>query len=314
MHLVRISLCIFLLSLPLMAVAELSGGDLPAARWYAHADLVEMRSSDAGMQLYVWLEDEVFDQLREKVGYDADREANSITAVATPEGGVLVVIDGDFSQKTQDGLLAVGATASEFNMLKHDGKAYYQINDDDRDDEPDSDEENGDEENSDDVDSFENGAFMSLAIKDKLIVTSTEVQMQNIIDSNGRIPGAYDDGGALMVLRGAKSFLQAGMQTNEFSDDLGWDSNMLRNTEQLALLVSDVKGMLAIEAQLVATEEEMANSLASIVRGLISLQAFSDDIDPELSQFLNDATVSVDGSTLTVKVAVDPEVLVVAID
>jgi hypothetical protein len=54
----------------------------------------------------------------------------------------------------------------------------------------------------------------------------------------------------------------------------------------------------------------MANSLASIVRGLISLQAFSDDIDPELSQFLNSTVVAVDGSTLTVKVAVDPELLV----
>jgi len=306
MHLVRILLCILLVSLPLSAAAELSGGDLPAARWYAHVDLVEMRSSDAGMQLYAWLEDEVFDQLREEVGFDADQEANLITAVATPEGGVLVVVDGDFSQKTQDGLLAIGAMASEFNMLEYDGKTYYQIDDDPGDNDGRSDRR--------DRNSFENGAFMSIAIEDKLIVTTSEEQMHQIFDSNGRIPGDYDSDGALMVLRGAKSLVQAGMETNEFSDDLGWDSNMLRNTQQLALLVSDEKGMLAVEAQLVATEEKIANSLASIVRGLISLQAFSDDIDPELSQFLNDTSVSVDGSTLTVKVTVDPELLVDVLD
>lgn len=297
MRLLRILLCILFISLPVTAVAELSGGDLPAARWYAHVDLVEMRSSDAGMQLYAWLEDEIFDQLREKIGFDADQEADLITAIATPEGGTLIVVDGDFSQKTQDGLLAIGATASQFNVLEHDGKAYYQIDDDDH---PGRHDEN----------SFENGAFMSIAIKDKLIVTSSEEQMRQIFGSNGRIPGDYDNDGALMVLRGAKSLVQAGMQTNEFSDDLGWDSNMLRNTKQLAIVVSDEKGMLALEAQLVANEEQMANSLASIVRGLISLQAFSDDIEPELSQFLNSTVVAVNGSTLTVKVAVDPEVLV----
>jgi hypothetical protein len=67
-------------------------------------------------------------------------------------------------------------------------------------------------------------------------------------------------------------------------------------------------------AQLVAAEPVIANSLASIVRGLISLQALSGDVDPELSRFLNSTEVTVDGSTLTVKLAMDPEVLIDAID
>ena len=299
MHLARLFLFILFVGLPLTAVAELNGDDLPAARWYAHVDLVEMRSSDSGKQLYAWLEDEVFDELREEIGFDADQEANVITALATPDSGMVVVIDGDFSQKTEDRIAAVGAAASDFNTLEYDGKTYFQI-----------------EEESDNPDrnSFDNGAFLSVAIKNKLIVTSSEEQMQRIFSSNGRIPGDYDNGGALIVLRGEKSFVQAGMQTNEVGDDLGWDSNMLRNTEQLALLVSDDKGMLAVEAQLVASEEQVANSLASIVRGLISLAAFNDDIDPELTEFLNGTTVDVDGSTLTVKVAMDPEALVDAID
>lgn len=299
MHLARLFLFILFIGLPLTAVAELNVGDLPAARWYAHVDLVQMRSSDAGKELYAWLEDEVFDELRDEIGFDADQEANVITALATPESGMVVIIDGDFSQKTEDRIVAVGAAASDFNMLEHDGKTYYQI-----------------EEESDDPDrnSFDNGAFLSIAIKNKLIVTSSEEQMQQIFSNNGRFPGDYDNGGALIVLRGEKSLVQVGMQTNEVGDDLGWDSNMLRNTEQLALLVSDVKGMLAVEAQLVASEEQVANSLASIVRGMISLAAFNDEVDPELTEFLNGTTVDVDGSTLTVKVAMDAKVLVDAID
>lgn len=301
MHRVRLFLIILFVGLPVGAIAELSAGDLPSARWYVHIDLVEMRSSEAGKQLYAWLEDEVFDQLREEIGFDADQEADVITALATPDSGMLVVIDGEFTQKTLDQIVAMGAAASDFNALEHDGKAYYQV-------------ENDDAAHGYDRNSFANGAFLSVAIKNKLIVTSSEQQMQQIFASNGRIPGDYASDGGLLVMRGENSFVQAGMQTNELGKDLGWDSNMLRNTEQLVLLVSDKQGMLAVEAQLVATEAQMANSLASIVRGLISLQAFNEDMDPELRKFLNGATVNVDGATLTVKVAMDPRVLVAAFD
>lgn len=299
MHLVRLILCILFIGLPVTAAAEISKGDLPAARWYAHIDLVEMRSSDAGKQLYAWLEDEVFDELREEVGFDVDKEADVITAMATPDNGMLLVVDGNFSQQTQDRIIAVGAAASEFNMLEHDGNTYYQLG-----------------EVSDDPDrtSFENAAFLSVAIQNKLIVTSSEQRMQEMFSNNGRFPGNYDDDGTLMVLRGEKSLVQAGMQTNEIGDDLGWDSNMLRNTRQLALLISDKKGLLAVEAQLEANEESMAKSLASVVRGLISLQAFSDDMDPQLSKFLSGTIVDVDGATLTVKIELDPDVLIAAID
>ena len=301
MHIVRLILCIFLVGLPAAAVAELSGGDLPLARWYAHIDLVEIRSSDVGKPLYAWLEDEVFDELREEIGFDADKEANVITALASPDSGMLVVIDGEFSQQSLDRIVAIGAAASDFNTLEYDGNEYYQI-------------EDVDESDSHDRNSFDNGAFLSVAIENKLIVTSSEEQMQQMFAGNGRIPGDYDNDGALIVLRGEKSFVQAGMQTNDIGDDLGWDSNMLRNTEQLALLVSDQKGLLAVEAQLIANEEKMAKSLASIVRGLISLAAFNDEMDPELTQYLNETTVDVDGATLTVKVDLTPEVLIEAID
>jgi hypothetical protein len=58
----------------------------------------------------------------------------------------------------------------------------------------------------------------------------------------------------------------------------------------------------------------MAESLASIVRGLISLAMFSEEMDPEVSEFLKGTTVAVDGSSLRIKLALDPESVVVALD
>jgi hypothetical protein len=104
------------------------------------------------------------------------------------------------------------------------------------------------------------------------------------------------------------------MQTQMIDNDFGWDSNLLRNTKQLGLLVSDEAGALAVMAQLVAAEPVIANSLASIVRGLISLQALSGDVDAELSRLLNSTEVTVDGTVLTVKLAIDPKVLIDVID
>ena len=215
----------------------------------------------------------------------------------------MIVIDGNFTQDTKDKIVAIGAAGSDFNSLEYDDTAYYFIGDDD-----------GPGEQVHENDSLDDGAYLSLSLDDKLIVTSTEEQMHRLIDSSGKIPGDYDNGESLIVLNAERSLVQAGMSADGIGQDLGWDSNMLQNTKQVALVVADVAGKITIEAQLIATEEEVANSLASIVRGLISLQVFNDDMDPEIAEFLQSTTVDVDGATLTVKVALDPETIVDVLD
>ena len=135
------------------------------------------------------------------------------------------------------------------------------------------------------------------------------------MDNGGRIVGGGAHKDAIFVLSADKQFAQAGMRTSAFADDDDdWDSNILRNAQQAAVLVADKAGQIAIEVQLVTTEAEMAESLASIVRGLISLQVFNDDMDPEVSSFLQNTSVDVDDTKLTISVALDPEVVVAAID
>ena len=108
--------------------------------------------------------------------------------------------------------------------------------------------------------------------------------------------------------------MQAGVNAEHLQDEGDWDSNILKNTRQLAFLIADLGDKLGFEAQLLTTEPEMANSLASIVRGLISLQAFDDDADPDLKSVLQSTKVDVTGSTLKVALALAPELVVSALE
>ena len=299
------------IAMPSTLLAGIGPDDLPAtSKWYFHADFEEMRSSDAGRHLYGWLQREVFDDIREDVGVDLDKEADTLTAFATLDEGPVVVIDGKFSQSTQDKLLAIAAAGGELERLEAAGKAFYHVRDDD-------DEDEGYDAGSVSIelDSFDDGAYFSFAIRNKLLIAGTRERMQTLLADKGRIAGNKNAGsGALFVLNAERNLMQAGARADNLRENGNWDSNILRNTEQVALLVADKAGKIAIEAQLVTTAKEMADSLASIVRGLISLQIFNDDMDPEVAEFLQNTSVDVSDKTLKISVALDPETVVAAID
>ena len=120
--------------------------------------------------------------------------------------------------------------------------------------------------------------------------------------------------GALFVLRAERSLIQAGVNAAAMESGNHWDSNILRNTKQVAVLLADLGEKLGFEAQLTTSEAEMASSLASIVRGLISLQAFNDDLDPEIAAVLQTAKVDVAGNVLKLILALDPATVVAALE
>ena len=309
MRIFRYMVIFFLFAAPAAALSALGSGDLPeTSKWYFHADFKEMRSSEAGQHLYGWLQNEVFEDVREDVGIDLDKEADYLTAFSTAEEGMVVIIDGDISQETKDKVLAIGALSGSLDKLGSGSKTFYHINDDDI-------EVDGDNANIEiDMESFDDGAFFSFAVKNKLLVTSTQKKMESLIANKGRVEAATSSKGALFVLSAERNLMQAGARAGDLGDDVDWDSNILRNTEQVALLIADKAGKIAIEAQLVTTEKAMADSLASIVRGLISLQIFNDDMDPEVAEFLQNTSVGVEDNTLTIRVALDPEVVIAAIE
>jgi hypothetical protein len=307
MRVLRFTLLALLIGLPISMQAAVSPKNVPAAAvWYFHADFVAMRSGEAGSSLYKWLDDEVFEEIRDEIGVDLSKEADQITAFAAPDSGIVIIFDGEISQDSQDKMLAMATLSGGMESFEADDKQYYFVSNDDDDDAV---------INSDsmDIDSLEDSAYVSFALKNKVIVTSSQDKMISLLENDGNVKVSASKGGALLVLSADRSLMQAGMIADEFDYDDDWDSAILKNAKQVALLVSDEGDKLAVEAQLVTTEPEMASSLASIARGLISLQVFSPDLDDELKGLLSGTSVDVDGNSLVIRVAVDPEIVVAAI-
>jgi hypothetical protein len=304
MKFLNILLLVLLLAAPVLANADAS--DVPdGAEWYLYVDLEKMRSEEAGKPLFGWLEDEVIAEVEEDTGVDLEKEIDSLTAFSIAGQGPVVVIEGPISAATKDKVMAFIAAEGDIAPVKTAGHRYYRV---------------GDSEGrirNDNVDiSLDDGGWISLDIRNKILVTGGEEQMKALLANNGRVPGPGKGKDALLVLTAEKTLLQAGMNAGKLSDDGDddLDSKILRNAEQVAFLIAVVKDKLAIEAELTTSEPEMAESLASVARGLISLVMFDDSMDAELMAALQGTRVEARGKSLSLSLAVDPNLVVRTIE
>lgn len=307
MRYLKILIVGLLLVTPALAVADADG--VPdSAVWYFHLDLDQMRAAGPGRSVYDWLQNEALSEVKEESGVDLDKELDSLTAFSSADSGPVILFEGDISQETKDKIMTFIAADGDLSPLKSSGKTYYYFAGDESNEG--ASYGNGDIEI--DIESLEDEAWVSLALKDKVLITGSEEQMQSLLKSNGKIAGRNSHNGALLVLTAEKTLLQAGMNSAALGDEGGsdWDSNILRNTEQVAFLMAAAADKLAIEAKLITTEPEMAESLASVARGLISLMAFNDEMDAETAAVLQGTRVEANGNSLSLSLALDPELVV----
>ena len=289
---------------PLAATAQVTSSDLPDDTvWYVHADLDAMRSGEAGGSVYAWFEDEVAEDIREDVGIDISAEIDSVTAFADGNNGTIVIVEGPLTKDTQDKLLALAASQGPVDPREHDGEAYYFFGDEDDID------DNGDKP----LEDFEGAVFVSFALPGKALLTGTEEQMRGLLDKGGVVAGVGGHGGALLVLSATKALVQAGMQPDgllDAGDDDDWESNIVRNTKEAALLLADESGRLAVEAQLVSHDPKMAAAIGGIVNGLIGLQAFNSELGPDIQNLIRNTRIEVVENVLSISTVVDPDLLV----
>ncbi|MEO1247523.1 MAG: hypothetical protein AAFX56_17725 [Pseudomonadota bacterium] len=298
-------LCLALL-LPGVSPAGVSSGDFPEdSSWYFHADLKEMRRAEGGRDLHAWLDREVFEDLRDDLGIDFAREADRVTAFSSGESGVAFVLEGPIETSSKDKLMSLAADAEQFESYQHKGREYHFVRGE-------FESDSGKIE----VDNLDDGAYFSFAQKNMLLISSSAEQMQALLDQRGRVPGQRGHGNALLVLSAERSLVQAGAQTGEFAgdDDDGWDSNFLKNAEQVALLVADADGNIAVEAQMVTVSSEKAEALANVARGVLALQAFSEDMEPHVRDILANTRIDVDDTVLKVNVALDPAIVIATLE
>jgi hypothetical protein len=305
MRYLKILIVGLLLAVPAVAAAD--ARDIPgSAIWYFHVDLDQMRADGPGQGIYKWLQDEAFSEVRDETGLDVDKELDRLTAFSLKEQGPVILFEGKISQETKDKIMTFIAADGDLTPKKASGKTYFRFQGD----------ENG--EGIDysgnieiDMESLEEEAWVSLALKNKVLITGNEDQMKSMLANNGKISGSRGHKGALLVLSAEKTILQAGMKSSELGDGgSDWDSNILRNTEQVAFMMAAADDSLAIEAELVTSEPEMAESLASVARGLISLVAFDDSMDDEAIAMLQGTKIEAKGNILSLSLAIDPNLVI----
>ncbi len=304
-----------LLATPFVAVAEFNQTSLPAgSAWYFHSDLREMRTSEGGRDLHAWLDREVFSELKRKAGIDLAKEADRVTAFSTGREQVTFILEGNIEETSKDKLTALASMAEEFETYSHRKRPYFFVKGDRQDDDGDSD--NGDSDDNIDFDGFDRGAWVSFAIDGKLIATSTEAALKELLDNQGEVAGSKSHDGALFVLTAERNLVQAGVDADELASRGGddWDSNFLKNARQVAFLLAESGGRLAMEARMVALDAEKAQALASIGRGILALQAFSEDMKPEVRELLQAARIDVDDTELQLKLSLDPALVVATLD
>jgi hypothetical protein len=305
----RLFFFLLLLSFPLHTNAAVTPGDLPGDTvWYVHLDLDAMRTSEPGGKIYAWFEEEVAEDVSDEIGIDLNTEVDSITAYSATADGTVVVVDGPLTKESQERLLAVATLEADggIDLLEYKGMTYYHIGD----------EEDEGRQNDEPLEDLEDSAWFSFALDNKAIMAGTEKQLQALLDNGGKIAGAGSHDGAIFVLSADNSLVQAGMQTDELADDDDddWESNILRNTKQAALLVAAKEGMIAVEAQLVSSDPKMASAIGGIANGLISLQAFNSELEPEMQDLIRNTRVEVNESTLSINTVIDPDVIVTVLD
>lgn len=301
-----------LLAAPGLALAEI--GDVPGdTRWYLHVDFDQMRSDNAGKGVYGWIVDEIFDDIKEDAGVDLENELDSFTGFSVDGQGPIFLFEGNVSQTSKDRLMAIIAAEGNLNPFKSSGESYYRLTDgDDNEDDDGTRFGNGNIEIQ--IEELENESWISMSLENKVLVTATEGQMKAMLKAGGKISGSRSHDGALLVLTADKAMIQGGMNSavlgEESDGESGWESNILRNTEQVAFLVAAAATKLAIEATLITTEPDMATSLASVMRGLISLMSFNDSMDADIVALVQGIRIETEGRNLIISLAVDPEMII----
>jgi len=320
MKLLRFFLVLLAAGIAPAAVAAVSAEDLPSGTiWYMHADLQQMRSTDSGSPIYNWFDNEVVVEINDEFGVSLDDEIDSVTAFSDTGTGTVIVIDGPLSKNFSNELRAKIGSEAVVREFAYDGQAYFHAGDDDEDDDDNNDDDNDEDRSHNRNEPFgdlDDGIYFSFAVSKKIIVTSREEQMKALLDSKGKITGNGSVDGAMFVLTADKSFVQAGLRPEGMADDGDddWESNIIRNTEQAALLISDSGGQIAVEAQLLSADANIANSLAGIVSGLLALQAFNTELDPDLLNLIQNTKVSVSEKLLSISTVIAPELVVTILE
>ncbi|MEO0366547.1 MAG: hypothetical protein AAF265_13785 [Pseudomonadota bacterium] len=290
------TLCLSLLiaSTSLPAAAEVSNRDIPPdALWYINIDMESLRTSKPGQVILDWVDDEVVDDMEKEFDFDAGEDLDRLFFHGNAEGSFSARILGTLSDATRAHMLSEMLKNTDAT-LKNDGWGEYYVIDDAGDE---IEFDNGDM--SLDTDTI----YVSLATGDGLFIASSAERLE------AEIRGIRGGNANVLVLDGRRPFLQIGVNADELdeSQQFDFDSDLLRQTSQVALMIGSVGDSLDFHTRITATDPEVTDSMANIVRGLISLRMLSNEMPEAVGSIIDKLNVDSDSGGMSIRLQVTPD-------
>ena len=273
----------------LPAVADVSSRDLAAdTQWYIHVDFEAMRDSSVAKELNRWMESEVYDGIDSELGVDVSAELDRFIAYGNEDGDFTVRLGDGISAATQKKLLREIEDDTEVRRETGSFGEYFVIDGD----------EHFSIEGDNDVDIKTDTVYVSL--DRQIVVTSSLDRLEDAM--TGRRGG----GASVLILDGSKPFVQIGANTGFMQEEgeVDFDSDLLQKTEQVAILIGDSNGLIDLHTRITASDPQVTNSLANIVRGLIGLQTLSSELPPYVTDILQSLRVDADSAGLSLRLTV----------
>src|SRR6056297_335553 len=188
----HVILMVAILAAPALAVAAVTPGELPGnTRWYLHADLVQMRGSEVGRQLYGWLDKELFAELRNDLGIDLGAETDRVTVFSQGDDDAVLAIRGRFSDQTREKVLALAKREARVDEHEADGSRYYQLGQ---------------------MDDADFDGYFTFAVDGLLLFTSEAATMENLLADGGRVQERETADGTLFVLTADRNLMEGGIR------------------------------------------------------------------------------------------------------
>lgn len=268
-------------------------------QWYIHANLLEMRQTVAGQELYGWVEREIISDLEEEFDIRLTEELDGVTVFGSAAGHEdgAVVLHGFLSAATRDAVLAKireeGYLASEDAF----GRVFYAVA------APDELKKSGHP--------FD-GAYLAFGDMGQTLVTGNRQLIEDFLAAGGHFEGRTPS--ELLVIQADRPLVQGGFDAANIDAGGGpWESQMFQNIEQFALVIADDNGLLDIRARITAVSPDMALAISNIIQGVVSLKAVAEE-EPAAAALLSRLKMETDDRTVHLQLSIEPATVVEILD
>lgn len=249
--------------------------------FYLSINLATMRDGTASAPLYRWVEGEVLEDLRDELGTDLIDSLEGVSIFGTGAEQVpAVVLHGTIPQSARDRIVdGVFESKGEIELKTLHGRNYYSFSGLELDWDGVENHDGGDGDGSN-----HDALLIAFGDQGQSMITPDPLIMDLFL-RHGELAQA-EMAPDLMVLQANRALIQGGLSNRQNLPGVGpngpWESEMFRKVERFGIILADENDAVSFTLEAQSATPEVAEAMANLVEGLISLKALSGENDPEL--------------------------------